>query len=198
MIEKTAQVLKNLLRNNAHLIQGVCLNNLTGHTHYIFALTLLPNGLLVSGAADNTIMIWNITKTSPLYNLTGHTSIIRAFVVINEEYLVSGANDGTMILWSLSNNYTQVRSWQASSSYVLSLAFDSTLNVLASGDGNMNDNVKIWDSSLWANSGKRFPSKLISVFFSITQSTQSHKKMTNIIFWTFSCWIIAFFCKKID
>jgi WD40 repeat protein len=142
------------LRNNSRLIQGVCLNNLTGHTNYVFALTLLPNGLLISGSLDTKILIWDITKTAPLYTLTGHTNTIRALVVINQEYLASGAQDNMIKLWSLTSNYTQVRSWTASTSYITSLAFDSTLNVLASGDGNMNNNVKLWDSSLWANSGK--------------------------------------------
>ncbi len=99
-------------------------------------------------------MIWNITKTSPLYTLTGHTKQIRALVVINQDYLVSGAQDGTIKLWSLTNNYTQVRSWKASSNMVLSLAFDSSLNVLASGEYIPTYYVKVWDSSLWANSGK--------------------------------------------
>ena len=60
-------------------------------------------------------------------------------------------------MWSLTNNYIQVKSWTASTSYVTTLAFDSTLNVLASGEYtsvNAANNVKVWDSSLWANSGK--------------------------------------------
>ena len=104
-------------------------------------------------------MIWDITQTSPLYTLTGHTFSIRALVVINDDYLVSGATDNLIKLWSLTNNYTQVKSWRASSSWVLSLAFDSTLNVLASGDYNKADNVKVWDSSLWGYSGKQFRNK---------------------------------------
>ncbi len=104
-------------------------------------------------------MIWNITKTFPLYTLKGHTGGIRALVVINNEFLVSGAQEGMIKLWSLTNNYIQVKSWTASTSYITSLAFDSTLNVLVSGD--YNGDVKVWDSSLWANSGKRFRNKLI-------------------------------------
>jgi WD40 repeat protein len=78
---------------------------------------------------------------------------------MNKDYFVSCAHDGTIKLWSLTSNYTQVKSWQAASSYVLALAFDSTLNVLANGDVNSANNVKVWDSSLWAYSGKRFRNK---------------------------------------
>ncbi len=128
-------------------------------------LTLLPNGLLASGSGDAKIMVWNITKTSPLYTLIGHKNQIRALVVINEDYLVSGAQGGAIKLWSLTNNYTQMRSWQASTNQILSLAFDSTLNVLASGEVNPNL-VKVWDSSLWTNSGKLsdFKTNLFQVF----------------------------------
>jgi WD40 repeat protein len=73
---------------------------------------------------------------------------------MNEDYLVSGANDGKIKFWSLSNNYTQVKSWQASSSWLLAMAFDSTLNVLASGENIPTNYVKVWDSSLWAYSSK--------------------------------------------
>ncbi len=152
------------MRNNIFLPQGECLNNLTGHSDTVRALTLLPNGLLASGSSDTKMMVWNITKTSPLHTLTGHTGGIRALVVINEDYLASGANDGMIKLWSLTSNYTQVRSWQASSNWLLALAFDSTLNVLASGDLNLAKNVKVWDSSLWIYSGKRFRNIFVSDF----------------------------------
>jgi WD40 repeat protein len=149
-----------------YLLLGICLNTLTGHTSVLFALTLLPNGLLASGSEDTKIMIWNITKTSPLYTLTGHTNQVRTLIVIDQEYLVSGSSDGTIKLWSLTSNYTQVRSWQASGFFIVSLAFDSTLNVLASGDNNMVNNFKVWDSNLWAYSSKRFRNQFIQVFFS--------------------------------
>jgi WD40 repeat protein len=138
------------------LFPGECVNNLTGHTGVLWTLTLFSNGLLASGSSDTKIMIWDITKTSPLYTRTGHTSPIRALYVINQDYLASGGYDGTIKLWSLTSNYTQVRSWQASSSNVLSLAFDSTLNVLVSGENVPTNYVKVWDSNLWAYSGKFF------------------------------------------
>ncbi len=126
---------------------------MTGHTNWVYALTLLPNGLLASGSMDTTIKIWNITKTSPLYTLPAQTSGsgIRVLVLINEDYLASGALDGTIKLWSLKTNFTQVRSWQAG--VIVSMAYDSTLNVLASGENTPTFYVKVWDSELWANSG---------------------------------------------
>ncbi len=124
------------------------INTLLGHSGYVLALILLPNGFIASGSADSTIKIWDITKTYPLYSLTGHSSQIKALTLINNLYLVSSSNDQTIKLWSLSS-YSIVKSWTASTTYVNALAFDSNLNVLASGD---NANlVKIWDSSIWTN-----------------------------------------------
>ena len=129
-------------------MKGLVINTLSGHSGYVLALTLLPNGLIASGSADSTIKIWDITKTYPLYNLTGHSSQINALTLINNEYLASCSHDKTIKLWSLSS-YSSVKSWTASSSIGISLAFDSTLNVLASGD---NSNlVKMWSSDLWTN-----------------------------------------------
>ncbi len=116
----------------------------------MLALTLLPNGLLASGAADNTTTIWDVTKTFPYYTLNGHTDVIRSLTVINKLYLASSSNDMTIKLWSLTS-YKQVQSWLASSSRILSLAYDQTLNVLASGEFTPTNLVKIWSSSIWTN-----------------------------------------------
>ena len=135
---------------------GFCINTLSGHSSRVFYLTLLPNGLIASGSTDNTIKIWDITKAYPLYTLKGHTDSIRALIVINNEYLASSSQDMTIKLWSLSS-YSIVKSWTASSTYMLALAFDSTLNVLASGDYSPSNLVKIWSlnySNYSSNAGK--------------------------------------------
>ncbi len=126
------------------------MNTLTGHSGQIYALTLLPNGLIASGASDKTINIWNISITYPLYSLTGHTDAVNRLVVMNNELLASCSYDHTIKIWSLSS-YSVLKSWTASSDYVLDIAFDSTLNVLASGDLATPNLVKVWESSIWTN-----------------------------------------------
>jgi WD40 repeat protein len=69
--------------------------------------------------------------------------------------LASASLDQTIRLWSL-RSYSNVKTWIASTYEIFELAFDPILNVLASGDQNLNNNVKVWDSSLWSNSGKPF------------------------------------------
>jgi WD40 repeat protein len=95
-----------------------------------------------------TIKIWDTTKTYPLYSIVAHTDAVRALVLINDKFLASGSQDSTIKLWDLSS-YSKVQSWTASTSWIISLAYDPSLDVLASGDGAYM--VKVWDSSLWNN-----------------------------------------------
>ncbi len=121
------------------------MNTLLGHSGYVLALILLPNRLLASGSSDAKIMLWDVSKTYPLYTLAAHGSQINALTLINDKYLASASNDKTIKLWSLIS-YSMINSWTASTSNVLTLAYDSSLNVLASGDSA--NQVKIWSSSL--------------------------------------------------
>ena len=121
---------------------------MVGHKSEIFALTLLPNGLLASGSYDGQIMIWNVNETSPLYTHLGHSFGIRDLVVVNNEYLASCSDDGTIKLWSLSN-YEEVSSWTASNYQLYTLAFDPKLNVLVSAGEDKE--IRVWDSRLWTN-----------------------------------------------
>ena len=119
-----------------------------GHKSPIYALTLLPNGLLASGSFDGKIMIWNISETTPLFTLLGHKNSIQDLVVINNEYLASCSNDKTVKLWSLIT-YEELNSWTASTDPLLALAFDPKLNILVSSGSN--NEIRVWDSRLWTN-----------------------------------------------
>ncbi len=126
------------------------MKNLTCHTHSINALTLLPNGYLASASADYNIMLWNISKAYPLYTLSGHTNAVRSLVVIQNQFLASSSSDLSIKLWSLSS-FSLVRSWEASKSVTLALAYDPTLDLLASGEQSPANMVKLWDFNLWTS-----------------------------------------------
>ncbi len=122
-----------------------------GHTNWLMTLTLLPNGLIASGAADNKIMIWNVSISYPIYVL-GPINLVRVLLVAQNKYLVSVAQDLTIRFWSL-GSFSNVQSWTASTINILALAFDPDLNLLASADANYV--IRVWDSSLWDSiSGK--------------------------------------------
>jgi len=64
-----------------------------------YALTVLQNGILVSGSLDNTIKIWNPTTGALIQTLTGHTNPVKALTVLQNGNLVSGSEDYTIKIW---------------------------------------------------------------------------------------------------
>ncbi len=131
------------------------MSNLTGHTNWIFALTLLPNGYLASASGDHNILLWNITRKYPLNTLSGHKNAVRALVVIQNQILASCSFDRTIKLWSLSS-YSLVKSLNASTSEIGDLAYDPVLNMIASGEKSPTNLVKLWDMSLWTSKNTFF------------------------------------------
>ena len=52
---------------------------LRGHTHWVNALSVTPDGkLAITGSNDNTCILWDLTTGKILKSLTGHTSAIWA------------------------------------------------------------------------------------------------------------------------
>ena len=70
---------------------------LTGHTGYVFALKMLPNGDLVSGCSGGKIKIWDVKKGS-VRNEIQVNSKINSFQVLENGDLVS-ASDESIIIW---------------------------------------------------------------------------------------------------
>ena len=60
--------------------------------------------LLVSGAFDHKIKIWNLKLGTCEATLRGHTDCVTCISISsNDEYVVSGSCDLNLILWSLKN-----------------------------------------------------------------------------------------------
>jgi len=75
------------------------IKTLTGHTNYVYALTVLPDGSLVSGSEDKTIKIWDVKNGQTIKTLTGHTDYVRALTVLPDGSLVSGSGDKSIKIW---------------------------------------------------------------------------------------------------
>ena len=73
---------------------------LTGQSHYVKSLVVLPDSSLASASNDNTIRIWDYSKGITLKTLTGHTSGVYALVVLPDGSLASGSNDNTIRIWN--------------------------------------------------------------------------------------------------
>jgi len=66
-------------------------NSLTG-------LLALEGNILVSGNADSTIRVWDISTGTCLHILVGHQSSITT-IKLHGWYILSCSDDGTVYLW---------------------------------------------------------------------------------------------------
>ena len=67
------------------------IQTLYGHTSGVYGLTVLPNGNLVSGSADNTIKIWNPSNGSIVQNISNDSIDNRALTVLQNGNSVSSS-----------------------------------------------------------------------------------------------------------
>jgi WD40 repeat protein len=84
---------------------GRCIYTLTGHTSWVTAVAIAPNGVaLVSGSLDETIKIWNLPKADLLKTLPGHRRGVNALAISpSGQVLVSVGDDCALKLWNLTN-----------------------------------------------------------------------------------------------
>jgi len=64
------------------------IKTLTGHTSWVNAFTVLPDGSLVSGSDDNSIKIWDVNNGQTIKTLTDHTDDVNALTVLPDGSLV--------------------------------------------------------------------------------------------------------------
>src|SRR3990167_442262 len=77
---------------------------LRGHREPIGALIVLPNGLLVSGAEDSTIRVWQLKRPGRyrcVQVLQGHISGVVAIVGLPNNQFASGSYDHTIRIWEV-------------------------------------------------------------------------------------------------
>ena len=118
-------------------------NTLTGHSDYISALTISPDGkILASGDDDNTIKLWNLTTGKLLRTLHGHSDTVSS----DGQILASGSWDNTIKLWNLSTGKL-LRTLSKHSSAIYSVAISPNGQIIASGS---DDTIKLWDLSTHA------------------------------------------------
>lgn len=78
---------------------------LRGHEDVVSALAFSPDSKhLLSGSADKTAIIWDVSARQQLYNLSGHAKDIKAVAFSRDGgRVVTGSEDGTLRLWSRTN-----------------------------------------------------------------------------------------------
>jgi WD40 repeat protein len=120
---------------------GDYIRTLSGHSSWVYALAVLPNGHLVSGSSDYSIKFWNTASGGCIKTLTGHSSTVRFLAVLPDGRLVSGSDDKTIRLWDTTSGDC-VHITPPCSSDIQSLA------VLPDGQlaiGYSDNSLKIWN-----------------------------------------------------
>ena len=116
---------------------------LKGHADQVFCLKTLPNGDLVSGSADRTIIVWDGTARKKKHVLKGHKESVKCLALLSDDHVVSGSSDGEIIVWdcSLARMVQRLKVYQ---SQVNALATFSDGTIIASS-GNEGV-VTVWNS----------------------------------------------------
>ena len=83
------------------VVEVTPVNSFVGHTRPVTAV-ICTTGLIISGSADFTIMIWSFNGRNLLRTLIGHSSDITGLQISIAKHLVSTSKDGTMKVWDLS------------------------------------------------------------------------------------------------
>ena len=73
---------------------------LKGHTKWVYALAILPNGHIVSGSWDKSLRIWDSATGECITVLKGHTDGVRALAILPNGHIVSGSRDKSLRIWS--------------------------------------------------------------------------------------------------
>ena len=86
-----------------HLKNTVKSVALLGRSSSVLSVAISPDGqTLVSGAADETIKVWNLHSGALLHTITGHSSLVTSVTISpNGQMLVSGSWDNTIKVWNL-------------------------------------------------------------------------------------------------
>lgn len=114
---------------------------LKGHSAAVWAVAALlgGEGLLVTGSADKTIIVWS-SKGDRMATLEGHTDCVRGLAPLPERTLLSCANDATIRYWDATGQCKKI--YDGHNHYIYSIAVHYDLGVFATaGEGGQ---VRVW------------------------------------------------------
>ena len=125
-------------------------NNLAGHTGYVNAVTVSPDGsLCASGGKDNVAILWDLGEGKRLYSLDAG-DIIHALVFSPNRYWLCAATQSCIKIWDLESKSVVVElrpdlppvGKKALQHYCVSLNWSADGSILYSGytDGA----IRVW------------------------------------------------------
>ncbi|MBO3464418.1 WD40 domain-containing protein, partial [Aetokthonos hydrillicola] len=84
---------------------GRLLRTLTGHSDWVRALALTPDGKqVISASNDHTLKVWDLADGKPVFTLTGHSNSVTALALTPDgKQVISASNDNTLKVWDLAD-----------------------------------------------------------------------------------------------
>lgn len=133
------------------------LNSLPGHTNWVRALLVLPNGnnlekRLLSASDDGTVRLWilngiELKQSLILQSFSFPIRALSCFSNMGEEWVVAGGDDGIVYLWSINQSEKLPIKLKGNTDWVRSIcAFHNEREwlVAAGGDDCV---LRVWDPS---------------------------------------------------
>jgi hypothetical protein len=117
----------------------------TGHTDRVFSVAIAPDGRTgLSGSADETLKLWDLSSGSAIRTLTGHIIgwVNSVAIAPDGRTALSGSSGGALRLWDLSSGST-IRTLTGHSTYVTSVAIAPDGRTALSGSGDKT--LVLWD-----------------------------------------------------
>ena len=131
------------LRGNLERPGEGCLRTLTGHTDWVNAVAIAPDGkTAISASDDDTLKIWDTESGTELLTLTGHTSDVNAVAIAQNGKTAISASWKTLKIWDTETG-TELRTLTGHTNDVnaVVIAPDGKTAISASRDSTL----KIWD-----------------------------------------------------
>lgn len=115
---------------------------LTGHVNSVVCLCVLPDGTLVSGAADKTLKVWQPSTGVYVRVLEDHVGAVTCVAALRCGRVVSGSDDTTLRVWQPATGVCEAV-LRGHSSVVSCLAELPRGRVVS---GSYDNSLRIWDS----------------------------------------------------
>ncbi len=120
---------------------------LTGHTDQVNHIVFSPDGRwLASGSADHRVILWDVaTRQAVGSPFTAHTKGVRRLAFSPDgRWLASASDDKTVVLWDVAAQQA-IHTLAGHTDSVLSVAFSPNGTRLATGGGEKDHSILLWD-----------------------------------------------------
>ncbi len=124
---------------------GKLVRRLTGHKSVIESLTFGPDSrTLISGSADDTAILWDVSTGKILSHLKGHTNDVYAVDISPDGWRVAtGADDDTIRLWNARSGEL-IKELTGHTDDIPDVAFTPDGRYLLSGS--FDKSIRLWDA----------------------------------------------------